>query len=192
MLLRSTIPLYYWTENPDWWSKILISTRTYCLIKSTYNDHVDWVSGRLLLLLTPHLSPLFSSLPHSAMIRLQNRIAELSLETEEERLNLKEMHKERVRLNKDREVRQAEIAAWESKCKNIQMLKFGRLIDVDALEAGSDRSKEVEAERTVRVVEEEGRLSLYRMQKELEEVQEKLARVRCVMNVIEFLISDDN
>jgi hypothetical protein len=112
------------------------------------------------------------------MIRLQNRIAELSQETEEERLNLKEMHKERVRLNKDREVRQAEIAAWESKCKNIQMLKFGRLIDVDALEAGSDRSKEVEAERTVRMVEEEGRLSLYRMQKELEEVQEKLARVR--------------
>lgn len=111
------------------------------------------------------------------MIRLQNRIAELSQETEEERLNLKEMHKERVRLNKDREVRQGEIAAWESKCKNIQMLKFGRLIDVDALEAGSDRSKEVEAERTVRVVEEEGRLSLYRMQKELEEVQEKLARV---------------
>jgi hypothetical protein len=125
-----------------------------------------------------HLIHLSSSLPHSAMIRLQNRIAELSLETEEERLNLKEMHKERVRLNKDREVRQAEIAAWESKCKNIQMLKFGRLIDVDALEAGSDRSKEVEAERTVRVVEEEGRLSLYRMQKELEEVQEKLARVR--------------
>ena len=122
------------------------------------------------------------------MIRLQNRIAELSLETEEERVNLKEMHKERVRLNKDREVRQAEIAAWESKCKNIQMLKFGRLIDVDALEAGSDRSKEVEAERTVRVVEEEGRLSLYRMQKELEEVQEKLARVRSVSLCYLYLI----
>ena len=122
------------------------------------------------------------------MIRLQNRIAELSLETEEERVNLKEMHKERVRLNKDREVRQGEIAAWESKCKNIQMLKFGRLIDVDALEAGSDRSKEVEAERTVRVVEEEGRLSLYRMQKELEEVQEKLARVRSVLLCYLYLI----
>lgn len=31
------------------------------------------------------------------------------------------------------------------------MLKFGRLIDVDALEAGSDRSKEIEAEKTVKV-----------------------------------------
>jgi hypothetical protein len=51
------------------------------------------------------------------------------------------------------------------------MTKFCRLIDVDALEAGSDRSKEVEAEHTVRAVDEEGRLSLYRMQNKLKEVQ---------------------
>ena len=111
------------------------------------------------------------------MIRLQNRIGELYLETEEERVNLKEMHRERVRLSKDREVRQAEIASWESRCNNIQMLKFGRLVDVDALEAGSDRSKEVDAERSVKAVEDDGRLSLFRMQKEMEEVQEKLSQV---------------
>ena len=111
------------------------------------------------------------------MIRLQNRIGELHLETDEERINLKEMHKERIRLNKDKDVRQTEIAVWEGKCKNIQMLKFGRMIDVDALEAGSDRSKEIEAEKTVKLVEEDARLNLYRMQKELEDVQEKLANV---------------
>lgn len=37
MPLRSTIPRSCWTENPDWWSKILIYTRTYCLIRSTFN-----------------------------------------------------------------------------------------------------------------------------------------------------------
>ena len=111
------------------------------------------------------------------MIRLQNRIGELHVETDEERINLKEMHKERVRLNKDKEVRQSEIAIWENKCKNIQMLKFGRMVDVDALEAGSDRSKEIEAEKTVKLVEEDGRIQLFRMQKELEDVQEKLALV---------------
>lgn len=37
-------------------------------------------------------------------MRLQSRIGELHLETDEERLNLKEMYKERVRLNKDKEV----------------------------------------------------------------------------------------
>lgn len=114
------------------------------------------------------------------MIRLQNRIGELHLETDEERMYLKEMHKERIRLNKDKEVRQSEISMWEGKCNNIQMLKFGRMVDVDALEAGSDRSKEIEAEKTVKVVEDDGRLQIYRMQKELEEIQEKLANVRPV------------
>jgi hypothetical protein len=112
---------------------------------------------------------------NKSMMRLQSRIGELHLETDEERLNLKEMYKERVRLNKDKEIRQTEIENWENKCKNIQMLKFGRLIDVDALEAGSDRSKEIEAEKTVKLVEDEGRLNMFRMQKELEEVKEKLS-----------------
>ena len=43
------------------------------------------------------------SLSFSAMIRLQDRIGELHVETDEERIYLREMHKERIRLNKDKQ-----------------------------------------------------------------------------------------
>ena len=112
------------------------------------------------------------------MIRLQDRIGELHVETDEERMYLREMHKERIRLNKDKEIRQSEIAMWEAKCNNIQLLKFGRMVDVEALEAGSDRSKEIEAEKTVKMVEDEGRSQIYRMEREFQNIQEKLAKVK--------------
>ena len=111
------------------------------------------------------------------MTRLQNRIGEHYLETEVERSNLKGLHKDRTRIKKDKQARQADIIAWEIKCNNIQMLKFGRLIDVEALENGSDRSKEIEAEKTVKVVEDDSRLSLYRLQMEFDDLKEKLAQV---------------
>ena len=111
------------------------------------------------------------------MKRLQDRIGELYTETEVERGNLKGLHKDRIRIKKDKQARQADILTWEIKCNNIQLLKFGRLIDVDALEDGSDRSKEIEAEKTVKVVEDDSRLSLYKLQMEYDELKEKLAQV---------------
>ena len=109
------------------------------------------------------------------LLRLQDRIGELRLEIQEERENLRELYKERLRLNKERDVRMEEIEIWDQKCKNIQMLKFGRILDLDAVEAGSDRSKEIEAEKTVKKVEEETRVKLYRLQKEVDGLEEKLA-----------------
>ena len=121
------------------------------------------------------------------MKRLQDRIGELYLETEIERSNLRELHKDRIRIKKDKQARQADIVAWEIKCNNIQMLKFGRLIDVEALENGSDRSKEIEAEKSVKVVEEDSRLTLHRLQMEFEELKEKLAQVNMTHFVAYFM-----
>ena len=121
------------------------------------------------------------------MKRLQDRIGELYLETEIERSNLRGLHKDRIRIKKDKQARQADIVAWEIKCNNIQMLKFGRLIDVEALENGSDRSKEIEAEKSVKVVEEDSRLTLHRLQMEFEELKEKLAQVNMTHFVAYFM-----
>ena len=110
------------------------------------------------------------------LLRLQDRIGELHVEIQQERENLRDLYKERVRLNKERDIRLAEIELWDVKCKNIQMLKFGRILDLDAVEAGSDRSKEIEAEKTVKKVEEETRVKLYRLQKEVDGLEEKLAQ----------------
>ena len=110
------------------------------------------------------------------LLRLQERIGELHKEILQERDALHDLYKERVRLNKERDVRNAEINVWEQKCKNIQMLKFGRILDLDAVEAGSDRTQEVEAEKTVKKVEDETRVKLYRLQREIESLEEKLAQ----------------
>jgi cell division protein FtsL len=113
----------------------------------------------------------------SAMLQLQSRIGELHEEIEDSRLNFKELHKERVRLNKEREIRRAEIESWEKRCRDLQMLKFGRVTDLDELEAGSDRTKEHEAESIVKLVEDRGRLGEYKLRREMEDLEEQLAQL---------------
>jgi cilia- and flagella-associated protein 44 len=110
------------------------------------------------------------------MLRLQDRIGQLHEEIDDERVNLKELHKERVRLNREHDERASEIEMWTNKCNNIQMLKFGRIIDLDVIEAGSDRSKEIEAEKGVKLVEEENMQQLTKLQASVEELTEKLAQ----------------
>jgi hypothetical protein len=57
------------------------------------------------------------------------------------------------------------------------MLKFGRVVDLDELEADADRSKEEEAEQAVREVEEAFQEKAAVLAKEIEELKESLANV---------------
>lgn len=64
---------------------------------------------------------------------------------------------------------------WQNKCNDLQMLKFGRLIDLDVLENGGDRSKENEAEGVVRGLEEEFMHSSSKLAREIQEAKDQLA-----------------
>ena len=77
----------------------------------------------------------------SALERLSKRIGELKEEIVAAKVDLKRLHKEKVRLEKERGSQRANIESWTDKCNELQMLKFGRLIDLDVLEKGSDYSK---------------------------------------------------
>lgn len=110
--------------------------------------------------------------------RLDERIGELHIECEEARANFQELHKERVRLNREREKKREEIAAWEKRCSELQMLKFGRVIDIDELESEADRTKEEEAEAAVREIQENLNLKTKELAQEIEQLQAQLAAVR--------------
>ena len=57
------------------------------------------------------------------------------------------------------------------------MLKFGRVIDLDELEADADRSKEEEAEQSIVDIEGDYVLKTQKLAKEIEDLQSSLADV---------------
>jgi hypothetical protein len=48
-----------------------------------------------------------------------------------------------VRKLQERTAKKEDIDEWTKKCVDLQMLKFGRCVDLDDLEADADRTKEV-------------------------------------------------
>jgi hypothetical protein len=111
------------------------------------------------------------------LIRLKDRINELHNEIEDSKNNFKLLHKERAHLLKDRESKELETQNWKNKCLDLQMLKFGREIDLDELEAFSDRSKELEVESVLEQDRERFESECQKLMKEVASAKEKLIEV---------------
>lgn len=86
------------------------------------------------------------------MAKLKTRIADLHGEIDGAKDDFRTLHKERTRLLKEKEFQEKETDSWRDRCRELQMLKFGREIDLDELEGACDRTKEQEIEA---VLEEE-------------------------------------
>ena len=112
-----------------------------------------------------------------ALTNLRSRIGDLRVETEDARKQYGELKKERVLLSKLRDTQQEKIGTWKAKVRDLQMLKFGREIDLDDLEAGSNRSREDEAERGLKEQEDAMQAIVWKLTKEGESLREKLAKV---------------
>lgn len=117
---------------------------------------------------------------NSALQRLSARIGELREEIVEAKVNFKALHKEKVRLEKERGAQRKKIESWTDKCNELQMLKFGRLIDLDVLEQGSDRTKEEEAEDAIAQMERAHQKEMAKLAAELEELKQKFAETTAV------------
>eukprot|EP00981_Chlorochromonas_danica_P000742 scaffold167_cov168-Ochromonas_danica.AAC.9 len=111
------------------------------------------------------------------LLRLQERITELHQEIEEAKEGFSLLHKERANLLKDHESKQGETESWIARCRDLQMLKFGREIDLDELEARSDRTKELEMEQIVAEERAKFEKENARLMKDVLAAQEKLAQV---------------
>lgn len=111
-----------------------------------------------------------------ALQNLQERIGGLHKETENARGDLNALHKERTRLEKEREEQRAEIDVWAEKLKELQMLKFGRLVDMDEIEDGSDRSREDEMLSTLKMNEDRHAGMVSKLMKEKERLKDEVAQ----------------
>lgn len=113
----------------------------------------------------------------SSLERLAVRINELKNEINEAKNSLKLLHKEKVRLEKDRSVQKEKIELWTEKCSELQMLKFGRLIDLDILEEGNDKTKEREDEQQIKEVEMSHMNEMKKLELEYEKLNNEFAEV---------------
>jgi len=68
------------------------------------------------------------------------------------------------------------------------MLKFGKLVDLDELEAKSDRTKEIEAESALTEDAEKFRSSSLTIIKSIKQMEEQLTHVSVIVIVMKMMI----
>ncbi len=112
------------------------------------------------------------------MDKLSRRIGELHKETDEVRTELQALHKERVRLEKEREIQQGEINRWSEKITEVQMTKFGRLVDLDELDQEADRSKEEETAEMIEKLQKKHDILVAKLLLQKDKVKDSIAEVR--------------
>ena len=114
------------------------------------------------------------------MNRLQSRISELGIEIEEAKTSLKALHKQRVSIERNLKIRNAEISEKKARVLNVQMMKFGKEIDIDVLEQQSDRSWEFEIEKKIENIEEKFAMQQMKLIREQDLLTERLMQVRYI------------
>ena len=78
-----------------------------------------------------------------ALQGLHDRVQGLIQEKAALRRQQKELRKEHVQLNRDKRAKEAKIVELEKKAKDVQMLKFGQIIDLDVLDRlGTNKGSE--------------------------------------------------
>lgn len=111
------------------------------------------------------------------MIRIQERIGELKNEIEFSKSDLKRLHKEKSSFQKQLEAQKSKIDVWKEKVDELMSMKFGRVIDLDDLEKGSDRTLEDSAQQELALQEKRGEADLVRLSTEAFELKSKIAEV---------------
>ncbi len=60
---------------------------------------------------------------------------------------LQQHHKEKARLTYEKKAKEEEIKFWQQKCEDLQISKYGKLVDLDVLEQEADRARELDVDK---------------------------------------------
>lgn len=96
----------------------------------------------------------------SSFRRLSDRIESLQKENKSLRQQFKDLHKQQNVLAKEKKIQQGTISQIQGRCEQLQLLKFGQLVDIEVLDKACDTTKlhdlqakvhvkEIDAEREV-------------------------------------------
>ncbi|RHY45195.1 hypothetical protein DYB30_005838 [Aphanomyces astaci] len=97
---------------------------------------------------------------HSVVDRLASRILSLQDENKSLRQVFKDLHKQQSQLLRDKTRQNELIGQVNEKCNQLQLLKFGRLIDIDLLDKACDTGNLNELKTKVRTKEMHGEKQL--------------------------------
>ncbi|ETV66073.1 hypothetical protein H257_17344 [Aphanomyces astaci] len=97
---------------------------------------------------------------HSVVDRLASRILSLQEENKSLRQVFKDLHKQQSQLLRDKTRQNELIGQVNEKCNQLQLLKFGRLIDIDLLDKACDTGNLNELKTKVRTKEMHGEKQL--------------------------------
>jgi chromosome segregation ATPase len=111
------------------------------------------------------------------MKNLNTRIQELHEACENVENSLQQHNKERSRLVHEKRSKTEEIAAMEERCENLQLSKYGKIVDLDDLGDEVDRSKEDQLETSIEDVEENFIMYEKKMKSNLLQLEDKLAQI---------------
>lgn len=85
-----------------------------------------------------------------------------------------ELHRDRGRLEKARVVKEAEMEEHQARCNEIQVLKFGQLIDLEMVDKVSSGMSQEEARRRVEAIEDKHATELARLEERNRELRSSL------------------
>jgi hypothetical protein len=121
---------------------------------------------------------------YSALTKLQLRIGELRVEIETAKVDLRQLHKEKGVVSKQREAQRELIDEWKGKVEELMSMKFGRVVDLDELEKGSDHRVEDLAQKDLQTVEERFEKELAKLSAKAFELRSKIAEVKKMTTLI--------
>mmetsp|Transcript_12213 Transcript_12213/g.21666 ORF Transcript_12213/g.21666 Transcript_12213/m.21666 type:complete len:1730 (-) Transcript_12213:223-5412(-) len=114
---------------------------------------------------------------HEGLNRLMSRITELHQEIKQVKAGHKQLQKDfRVR-KKDKNVALQHIEDLQAKFQDIQMLKFGQIVDLDLIERSAPNKYVQELQEKVLQAETEGRRRLADWDKKIEKQKKELAKI---------------
>merc|ERR1712054_178053 len=92
------------------------------------------------------------------------------------RTNYRELHKTKTRLEREKKQQVGEIATLEKRCEDLQMLKFGQKIDLQALDLALETKSVDDVTEKIRVEELKNERQLLSMKNQYKKFREALLR----------------
>jgi chromosome segregation ATPase len=109
--------------------------------------------------------------------RLMSRITELHQEIRAVKQNHRQLKRDYVNENKEKKVVVKTIEDLNSKFQDIQMLKFGQIVDLDLIEKSAPNKYVMELQEKVTQAEGDNRQGLAKWERKIEKSKQELARV---------------
>jgi hypothetical protein len=113
----------------------------------------------------------------AALEKLRGRIDELKAEIVQDKDNFSGLHKEKRALEKDKVLKEKEIQKQHVRCDELQMLKFGQLINIGELDKISVNSEEIELKKKTEALEVVNEKEVHQIHIKHRRLKEKLLDV---------------